>query len=108
MLDKHPYFNCVGCAIERLLNVNKTLMVLNQSNCRVNTGVPTHIFRSLEKRTSLEELDLSENSQLAKCDNEALGCVIQEMLNVNRTLEVLNPGPDPRGGQGGPVPPIRN
>ena len=70
--------------------MNRTLKLLNLSNCRVNTGVATHIFRSLEKSTSLEELDLSENSQLVKCDNEALGCVIDGMLNANTTLKVLN------------------
>ena len=48
------------------------------------------IFRSLEHNTSLEELDLSENSQLAEGDSEAVGCAIERMLNVNRTLKLLN------------------
>ena len=48
------------------------------------------IFRSLEHNTSLEELDLSQNSQLAEDDSEAVGCAIERMLNVNRTLKVLN------------------
>ena len=48
------------------------------------------IFRSLEHNTSLEELDLSGNSQLAEGDSEAVGCAIERMLNVNRTLKVLN------------------
>ena len=46
------------------------------------------IFRSLEHNTSLEELDLSGNSQLTEGDSEAVGCAI-EMLNVNRILQVL-------------------
>ena len=48
------------------------------------------IFRSLEHNTNLEELDLSENSQLAEGDSEAVGCAIERMLNVNTTLKVLN------------------
>ena len=108
----------VGCAIERILNVNRTLKVLNLSGCGFTNEVATHfsnglaqnclvqkvvlcsnhigstgavnIFRSLEHNTSLEELDLSENSQLAEGDSEAVGCAIQKMLNSNRTLKVLN------------------
>ena len=45
------------------------------------------IFRSLEHNTSLEELDLSWNSQLAESDSETVGCAIESMLNVNRTLK---------------------
>ena len=48
-----------------------------------------NIFRSLEHNTSLEELDLSESSQLADGNSEAVGCAIERMLNVNRTLRVL-------------------
>ena len=81
----------VGCAIERMLNVNRTLKVLNLSDCGLNGLVAiTHIFGSLEHNTSLEELDLSGNSQLAEGDSEAVGCAIERMLNVNRTLKVLN------------------
>ena len=47
------------------------------------------IFRSLEHNTSLEELDLSENSQLAEGDSEAVGCAIERMLCTNRTLKIL-------------------
>ena len=108
----------VGCAIERMLNVNRTLKVLNLGGCGITNEVAQYfsnglaqncsvqrvvlrsnqvgstgavsIFRSLEHNTSLEELDLSENSQLAKGDSEAVGCAIERMLNVNRTLKVLN------------------
>ena len=80
----------VGCAIERMLNVNRTLKVLNLSSCELDTAIATNIFRSLEHNTSLEELDLSENWQLAEGDSEAVGCAIEWMLNVNRTLKVLN------------------
>ena len=80
----------VGCAIEKMLNVNRALEVLNLAYCGLNTGVVTHIFRSLEHNTSLEELDLSRNSQLAEGDSEAVGCAIERMLNVNTTLKVLN------------------
>ena len=80
----------VGCAIESMLNVNRTLKVLNLSSCELDTAIATNIFRSLEHNTSLEELDLSENWQLAEGDSEAVGCAIERMLNVNRTLKVLN------------------
>ena len=104
----------VGCAIERMMNVNKTLKTLNLGGCRfasehftnalarncslknvtlhsnqINSASAVSIFRSLEHNTSLEELDLSENSQLAKGDNEAVGCAIERTLNVNRKLRVL-------------------
>ena len=108
----------VGCAIERMLNVNRTLKVFNLDGCRLTTDVASHfanglaqnhslrkvilrlnnigsagavsIFRLLEHNTSLEELDLSGNSQLAEGDSKAVGCAIEMMLNVNRTLKVLN------------------
>ena len=47
-------------------------------------------FRSLELNTSLEKLDLSGSHQLAEGDSETVGCAIERMLNVNRTLKVLN------------------
>ena len=108
----------VGCAIERMLNVNKTLKVLNLYGCGLTNELASyfasglaqnhsttkvelcsnnigstgavHIFRSLEHNTSLKELDLSGNSQLAGGDSEAVGCAIERMLNVNKTLKVLN------------------
>ena len=80
----------VGCAIERMLNVNRTLKVLNLYDCGLDTAVPTHVFRSVEHNTVLEKLDLSENRQLADGDSEAVGCAIERMLNVNKTLKVLN------------------
>ena len=80
----------VGCAIERMLNVNRTLKVLNLSSCGLTTGVASHIFRSLEHNSRLEKLALSENRQLAEGDSVAVGCAIQRMLNVNTTLIVLN------------------
>ena len=80
----------VGCAIERMLTVNRTLKKLNLSNCKLDAAIAIHIFTSLEHNTSLEEVDLSENSQLAEGDSEAVGCAIERMLTVNRTLKVLN------------------
>ena len=80
----------VGCAIAKMLKINQTLKVLRLTNCGLDTVVATHIFRSLEHNTSLEKLDLSENSQLSEDDSESVGCAIERILNVNRTLEVLN------------------
>ena len=107
----------VGCAIDRMLKVNRTLKVLNLTDCRLKNKVVSYfanglaqnhsvrkvilhsnsigstgavsIFISLEHNTSLEELDLSENRQPAEGDSEAVGCAIERMLNVNRTLKVL-------------------
>ena len=62
--------------------------VLQLQNVSIDT--PVDIFRSLEHNTSVEELDLSRNRQLAEGDSEAVGCAIERMLNVNRTLKVLN------------------
>ena len=66
---------------------------LNKFRCQhgnIHHQNAVHIFRSLEHNTSLEELDLSENSQLAEGDSEAVGCAIERMLSVNRTLKILN------------------
>ena len=80
----------VGCAIAKMLKINKTLKVLCLTNCGLDTVVATHIFKSLEFNTSLEEFDFSENSQLAEGDSEVVGCAIERMLSVNKTLKVLN------------------
>ena len=80
----------VGCAIEKMLTVNRTLKVLNLSKWKLNTAVPISIFRSLQHNSSLEELLLSENSQLAEGNSESVGRAIERMLTVNRALKVLN------------------
>ena len=110
--------DAAGCAIERMLDVNRTLKVLKLANCGFTSEVASYfanglaqihsvrkmslhlnntgsagavsIFRSLEHNTILEELDLSGNNQLAEGDSEAVGCAIERMLNVNRTLKLLN------------------
>ena len=46
---------------------------------------------ALEHNTSLKKLDLSRNTQLVVVDGETVGCAIERMLNVNGTLERLNP-----------------
>lgn len=52
-----------------------------------------HIFKSLVHNTNLEELELSLNDapyyHSAKND-EVLGCVMQKLLIVNKTLRVLH------------------
>ena len=69
---------------------SQSLQVLKFEHCNINsTGVVT-IFRSLEHNRTLEELDLSGNSQLAEGDSETVGCAIDRMLSVNRTLKKLN------------------
>ena len=104
--------------MERMLTVSRALTALNVSDsgltCKVATYIASRlaqnnllktvvlhsnqigsagavsIFRSLERNTSLEELDLSWNSQLAKGGSEAVGCAMERTLNVNETLKVLN------------------
>ena len=66
------------------------LKVLRYGNGNIDSQNAVHIFKSLEHNTRLEELDLSENWNLAEGDSEAVGCAIERMLNVNRTLKVLN------------------
>ena len=80
----------VGCAIERMLRVNTRLKVLNLSCCRLDTAVATHIAAGLEHNISLEQLNLSENWQLAEGDSEDVGCAIERVLKVNKILKVLN------------------
>ena len=110
----------VGCAIERMLKVNITLKILNLRSCGFTSEAATNfaiglaqncsiervylchneisstgavsMVRSLEHNTKLEILELSGNSQLAEGDSEAVGCAVERMLNVNRTLKVLNLG----------------
>ena len=67
-----------------------SVQALKLKHCNISSTGVVNIFRSLEHNTSLEELDLSENSQLAKGDSEAVGCAIERILNVNRTLKILN------------------
>ena len=60
---------------------------MNLSECGLDTVVATYIFRSLEHNTSMEELDLSQNGQIACGDSKVVGCAIERMLKVNRTLK---------------------
>ena len=60
-------------------------VILLSSN--IGSAGAVSIFRSLERNTSLEELDLSENSQLEEDDSEGVGCAIEGMLSVNRALK---------------------
>ena len=108
----------VGCAIERMLTVNRTIKILNLTECGLNSEVAScfanglaqnhsvrkvilhsnnigntgavSIFRSLEHNTSLKELEISRNFRLAEGDSEAVGCAIEKMLKVNETLKILN------------------
>ena len=80
----------VGCALERILNMNRTLKVLNLCDCGLKNVLAISIFRSLENNTSLKELDLSWNRRLSEHDSEAVGCSLERMLNMNKTLEVLH------------------
>ena len=69
---------------------SQSIQALKLEHCNISSTGAVSIFRSLEHNTTLKELDLSENSQLAEGDSEAVGCAIERMLNVNRTLKVLN------------------
>ena len=48
----------VGCAVERMLNLNTTLKVLNLRICRIDTTVIIHIAAGLPHNASLAELDI--------------------------------------------------
>ena len=72
------------------LSESQSIQALDLVGNKISSAGAVSIFRSLEHNTSLEELDLSENRQLAEGDGEAVGCAIERMLSVNRTLKVLN------------------
>ena len=68
-----------------------SLKVLDFSNVNeINSSGAVRIFTWLQHNTSLEELNLSGNGHLTEGDSEAVGCAIERMLTVNRTLKVLN------------------
>jgi len=69
---------------------NCKLQVLRFQNGSIDGQNAVNLFKSLEHSTSLEELNLSENSQLAEGDREAVGCAIEGMLRVNTRLKLLN------------------
>ena len=68
---------------------SQSVQRLELKHIRISSAGAVTIFKSLEYNTSLVELDLAGNSQLAEGDSEAVGCAIERMLNVNRTLKVL-------------------
>jgi len=108
----------LGCAVEGMLTVNRTLRILKLQDCHLNdviaghiaTGLTknssikqlnlsdnritsvgaAHIFKSLEHNISLEELDLSLNKFYQPDDSEALGCAVEGMLTKNQTLRILS------------------
>ena len=55
----------VGCAIESMLNMNRTLRILELSGCRLNTAVVTHIPAGLTYNTTLTELYLGWNGLIS-------------------------------------------
>jgi len=65
--------------------VNKRLKLLNLRSCKLDTAVATRTIAGLEHNTSLqlEELYLSENSQLAAGDCQAVDCAVERILRVN-------------------------
>ena len=109
----------LGCAVERMLKINHTLRALNLQDCYHNDEIAGHIaaglaknssvkqlnlkgnritsvgaaqiFKSLAHNSNLEELDLSSNELFSHYQNDSqeLGCAVEEMLTVNRTLRIL-------------------
>ena len=79
----------IGKQIGVGLTRNKSLRVLNISHGSIHSGGAVSIFKSLQQNSSLEELDLSWNWYLTKDDSEAVGCAIERMLTVNKTIQTL-------------------
>ena len=107
----------VGCAIERILTVNKriqimklqqcgicdqiikkigvglvgnkSLRVLNVSHGSIHSDGAVSIFTSLISNSSLKELDLSWNWFLTETDGEAVGCTLERMLTVNTGIQTF-------------------
>ena len=71
------------------LAFSKSFQVFDLSYNQIGSAGAVSIFRSLERNTSLEELDLSGSGQLVEGDSEAVGCAIERMLRVNTRLKVL-------------------
>ena len=67
-----------------------SVQVLDLKHNKIASTGAVSIFRSLEHNTSLDKLDFSWNWQLVESDGEAVGCAVERMLNVNRTLKVLH------------------
>ena len=63
---------------------------MNIDNGNVDSKNAVGMLRLLENNTSLGELDLSGNSHLAEGDGEAKCCALKRLLNVNRTLKILD------------------
>ena len=87
---KIEYSLSLGKFVKVLKHKISELQVLRYWDGNIDSQNAVDILKSLEHNTSLEELDLSGNSQLAEGDSEAVGCAIERILNVNRTLRVLN------------------
>ena len=75
----------VGYAIERMLRVNKSLQLLDLSDCKLDTAVATHIAAGLE-HSSLAELNIARNSSIT---SEG-GIHIFKHLHNNLSLKKLN------------------
>jgi len=71
---------------------NKRLKLLNLRCCKLDTAVATRTIAGLEHNNSLqlEELYLSENSQLAASDCQAVDCAMERILRVNTWLKESN------------------
>ena len=81
-------------AVQNIANALTNNCSVQQLTLKVTSVGASHIFKSLECNTTLEELKLSFNNfhynQPAKHDDEVLGLSVQEMLIVNKTLRALN------------------
>ena len=89
----------VGCALERMLNVNRTLKVLNLSGCQVTDLIAKHILAGLIKNTSLMILDMGSSIVTVSCAVSLLQCIATNptltitvgILGVGR-VEIDKPG----------------
>ena len=88
--SKMEYSLSLGKFVKVLKNEISELQLLRYWKGNIDSQSAIDIFTSLQHNTSLKELDLSQNRQLAVGDSEAVGCAIEKMLNVNRTLKTLN------------------
>ena len=87
--NKMKYSLSLGKFLKVLENTSE-LKVLRYWMGIIDSKNAVDIFRSLEHNTSLEELDLSGSGRLAEGNSEAVGCAIEGLLNVNKTLKSLN------------------
>ena len=76
----------LGCAVEGMLTVNRTLRILKLQDCHLNDVITGHIATGLTKNSSLKQLNLKSNRMLTGTG----AARIFKSLEHNTSLEELD------------------